>query len=130
MKLKKKLFINGVAIALLLSMSSSCYYDNREELNQFVGEPCDSESATYSEDISIIMDRSCAVGGCHDAQTNQSGINLSTYSGTSNAVLNGAVIQRIELSQGEPGLMPASGRLPQCDIDKIKAWANQGAPNN
>jgi hypothetical protein len=120
----------GILLVLATGMSQSCYYDNREDIYQFIDEPCDPSVATYSEDIRIIMSRSCAVGGCHDSQTQQSGINLSDYAGTSFAVLNGSVIQRIELSEGTPGLMPPSGRMQQCDIDKIKTWATQGAPNN
>jgi hypothetical protein len=127
--LKSKLSF-GIVLVLVISMGQSCYYDNREDIYQFVGEVCDPSVATYSEDINAIMASNCAVSGCHDAQTRQSGINLSDYAGTSSAVLNGSVIQRIELSVGAPGLMPPSGRMQQCDIDKIKTWTLQGALNN
>ena len=43
--------------------------------------------------------------------------------------MNG-IIHRIEKEVGEEGLMPKGYRLPQCQIDMIKAWFAQGTLNN
>ena len=40
------------------------------------------------------------------------------------------IIHRITRPEGDPLLMPGSYRIPQCQIDKIIAWVDQGALNN
>ena len=40
------------------------------------------------------------------------------------------IIDRISRPEGDPLMMPGSYRIPQCQIDKIVAWVEQGALNN
>jgi hypothetical protein len=40
------------------------------------------------------------------------------------------LINKLEGSHSCGGIMPPGGKLPRLDIEKIKAWICQGAPNN
>ena len=42
----------------------------------------------------------------------------------------GRLLGAVQHQVGYTPMPPAGGMLPQCDIDKIAIWVQQGAPNN
>ncbi len=129
-KTKNKFRIVNKVLLIVLGIVSitSCYYDNAEELYGTGQKSCDTSVVTFSQDVSIIINNNCAFSGCHLGTNAAAGIDLSTYGSVSaNAT---EIRNRINLPSGAVGLMPPTGRLNQCDIDKINAWIDMGAMNN
>ncbi|MDX1673116.1 MAG: c-type cytochrome domain-containing protein [Balneolaceae bacterium] len=111
-------------------------------------------NVSFSEDIEPIFNGNCAVSGCHNATTQESGVNLSSHDAALSSVGDQYGIEVIQ--PGEPNAynpqtgegspivdkiendnptfgerMPLnSGALDQAEIDSIKAWIDDGAPNN
>jgi hypothetical protein len=84
---------------------------------------------TYSNDIRPILEQgTCVTQGCHAGPNSQAGVNLETYESTKTAAQGFQLYHAVDWT-GLPDnqKMPQGGqRLPQCSIDKIKAWTNQG----
>ena len=115
----------------IFSIGSSCYKDNREDLYQNLNtDNCVTDVVSFSAQIAPILNRSCALSGCHNAQSATAGVVLSNYSGAAQIASNGKLLQRISLANGEPALMPPMGKLPACDIALIEKWVVDGFPNN
>lgn len=121
----KKIWITAV-IALAFA---GCYNDKADKLYPSPGVVvCDTTNVTYAHDIKPIFDAKCSIVGCHDAATNAGGYNFSTQSGIQTPALNGKIVNSINwINSPMPKNLP---KLPQCEIDKITRWANQGALNN
>lgn len=108
----------------LLSLSfTACYFDNEEEMYGPV--TCDVTNVTYSKDILLIINTSCATAGCHVTGGSGPG-NFTTYAGVKAKVDNGSFANRVLVQKN----MPPSGPLSDCNIAKIQKWINDGALNN
>lgn len=109
-------------IALAALIVGSCYYDNEEELYQNFPQDCDTQTLTYTIDIKSIVDVNCTV--CHSPS---GGFlpHLNTYQ----AMLSNefGVTDRINRPLGDASLMPPTGQMNSCNIEKINQWYLQGA---
>ncbi|MDX5405392.1 MAG: hypothetical protein LPK28_07835 [Bacteroidota bacterium] len=120
---------NLLSISLVLAFMGGCYYDNQEDLfSNYPQTNCDTSAVTYTEDISWIMDTYCV--SCHGGSAPQSGLDLSSYQGVQTAAQNGKLLDRISRPQGDALLMPPTGKMSDCNIDKVRVWVNKGAINN
>jgi len=125
MNLRSHLFL-----LLATLIQQSCYYDNREDLYAQFEPECITETVSFSADIAPIINTNCAFSGCHAGPSPSAGLDLSSHPSISNAVLNGRVLNRINLNNGDGGQMPPTGKLSDCTILLIEEWALNGAPNN
>ncbi len=127
--MKTRFFGLGLVVGMAMVLSQ-CYYDNEEDLYQNFGdtEDCVTDSLSYAAEIEPIIRTNCAVSGCHVAPTLQSGLDLSNFNDVKAIAENGQLVGRITASTGP--IMPQSGPLPDCEIEKITAWVNQGALEN
>ena len=126
MKIKKISLLTLIATTSLIL--SQCYYDNKEELYQDFDKPdCETADMSYELDIKNIIESNCAVSGCHVAPIVQSGLDLSQFADVKRIADNGSLVNRIT---GVGPIMPQSGPLPPCEIEKITAWVNQGSLDN
>lgn len=90
---------------------------------------CDTDGVTYTADISPIFNGSCALAGCHVVGGNAP-FPLDDFESSVAAVGFGRILGSI---RHEPGFIampfPAgSPMIPECDIDQIEAWINDGTP--
>ncbi len=102
--------------------------------------------ATFSSIQSEVINKSCALSGCHSGNLAAAGLDLSANVSYANIVNKQApfggltyiipqnadesyLFQRI-ISDSPGSVMPPTGRLPQSVIDSIRAWIELGAPNN
>lgn len=115
---------------LFLICFLGCSYDSEDDL---LGNPSEDigdeipELVTYDENIATIMQSSCI--GCHDnPPTNGAPFGLANYDQVT--LRAGAILNRMSLSNGSPGAMPPSGRLPQATIDLIDQWIQDGLLEN
>lgn len=113
--------LSGCAICFL----NSCYYDNFKELNPegalTTTSNCDTAAAiSYTNQIVPIINNACL--GCHNPGSGD----LSNHASVQAYATSGNLYNRVST-----GNMPQGGpKLSDCDIAKIKKWADAGAPNN
>lgn len=109
---------------IFLFVFSSCYYDNQEELFQYLND-CDTTNITFSNTIMPIITSECAI--CHQSPNASGGVSLNNYSEVIVYVNNGQLLTDIK---GETNLMPKSGKMTECKISTIEKWINDGAQDN
>jgi hypothetical protein len=119
-------------IILSLVALSACYYDNEEELYPG-GTDCDTTNVTYTASVLPVIESNCK--GCHSGSSPSGGILLTDYATISAAgnIAEGQYGSLYGVISHYPGNspMPKNGtQLPDCTIKKIKAWIDQGTPNN
>jgi len=135
--------IFALLIGALVMMSCSNYGTNSED------DPNVTVEATFSSIQANVFNKSCALSGCHDSGSQQSGLDLSSGKAYGNLVnvpsvqksnilrvkpndaTNSYLIMKLEGASGIAGKkMPLNGSLSQDKIDAIKEWINNGAKNN
>lgn len=108
--------------------------------------PNPDRPVSFSEDIEPIFNGNCAVSGCHDSNTQESGVNLSSYDAALNSVgvqygteiiepgepNNSPIVDKISNEDPQFGERMPFNRQPLSDaeIDSIIAWIEDGAPDN
>ncbi len=95
-------------------------------------------NVSYSQHIQPVLTAKCARAGCHDDQTREGGLSLTSYSNTTQSYLvvapllpqNSKLVWSIEGTSGN--IMPPLGYPPvtKNQIDGIKTWIKEGAKNN
>lgn len=103
-----------------------------------VGIPCDPDTVYFGTSIMPLLTSNCAIPGCHDANTMQDGIDLSSYAGVmGSGVVNvnnpwsSDMLEAITDNDPEDKMPPAPNTpLTQEQIDMIYTWMAQGAKNN
>ncbi|NUO03164.1 MAG: hypothetical protein HUU01_21345 [Saprospiraceae bacterium] len=89
---------------------------------------CDTQNMSFATNIRPIIQNNCQ--GCHSGTAPSGGINLSTYNGVAAVATNGRLYGAIARQPGFVAMPFGGNQLPQCSIDKIKAWIDAGVPNN
>ena len=113
---------------------TGCYYDTEEELYPDSGSTiCDTVSVSYANDIVPIVSSKCSNPSCHAGVNAAAGIPLETYAGVK-AYLDAdkALFISSIIWDGNASNMPkgASAKMSDCNINTIRAWINNGYPNN
>lgn len=101
----------------------SCFNDNEEELYGPVS--CDVSNVTYSNDVSAIINNSCATTGCHVSGGTGPG-NFTEYNQLKITVDNGTFENRVLIQK----TMPPSTPLSDCELQLLQAWLDDGALQN
>jgi hypothetical protein len=114
-----KLLFAVVATTLL----SGCYYDVEQEL---YSSNCDTSGVTYSGTVVPMLQANGCLG-CHTAPAT-AGNNIVLDNQASIASL----VQQNRFISGADRMPPSPSppALTDCNMDKLRAWANAGAPNN
>jgi hypothetical protein len=114
-------------LALIVFVSATgCYYDNEEELYNC---SIDSANIRYSTTISNVL-TSYGCTGCHGNIAPSGNITLNTHAGVRAVAESGRLYGAITHAAGFSQMPQGSGKMNACDIRKIKAWIDAGAPNN
>jgi hypothetical protein len=130
MKLK---YIGLITITLVALVMNSCYYDNEEELYP-VAPACDTSNVTYSGTIvPILQDNGCIT--CHSGQVPSGNISLEDYDDVaSSAAIDpgnyGSLYGSIDHAPGNSPMPKGGGKISDCSIAQVKAWIDDGYPNN
>lgn len=122
--------IKTLAVLLLsgMTMLTSCYYDNEEELYEYYNQsnPCDTSNVSFANDIMPMIQGNC-ITGCHVAGGSASGSGIfENYAEVKAKVDNGSLLNRVVVVQD----MPSGGSLTDCQISQVQAWILNGGPNN
>ena len=122
-------FILCVSAVIILTLAA-CKKENEEHLRGPV--VCDTTNIKYAANILPILVANCYE--CHGNGQSQEGpggpVNFDSYSGTKKQVDNNNLINAIKHTAGFTPMPFGKPMLSACDIDKIQAWINNGAPNN
>jgi hypothetical protein len=110
----------------------SCSKTNEDKLsgNDTNIQNCDTTNMSYSNDIVPILSDYCYA--CHGKNTNDGsdGIILEEYGNISGRAINGTLMGVITHASGFPAMPQDGPKLSDCNINKIRAWINNGAQNN
>jgi len=143
----------AVASAVLVAVLSGCAGSGSEKDDQGGGGGCtppDVPTISYANNIQPIYDTSCALAGCHLGAAPAFGLDLAAGASYA-ATVNVESLQRPKLFLVEPGnadqsylvrkieggpdiageQMPADmPPLPGDEMDAIRQWITECAPNN
>jgi hypothetical protein len=97
----------------------------RGALNEDCGDACDTTDVTYTTHLSDLLAVSCT--GCHSGATPNGGVSLENYNDLLTAVNSGSFPSVLRGANGF-ALMPTSGSLSECNINKFEIWIDNGMP--
>jgi hypothetical protein len=121
--------LNLVTFSLSAFIVTSCYYDNEEYLYpELPGGQCDTTGITYSGFVAPLLASNC--NSCHNETIQNGNVITSTYTGLKSAVNSGVFRKAINHESGASAMPQGGNKLPSCELSKIDAWINQGAPQN
>lgn len=93
-----------------------------------MGTGCDTAMVSFSTDVLPVMNTYCVT--CHGNTNPNAGIMLTNYNGVSGAASSGKLLGVISWANGFLRMPLGGNQLPECDINVIAAWINQGAQDN
>jgi len=89
---------------------------------------CDTTNVTWTNTIRPLINLKCV--GCHQGASPGGNYDLSTHAGVAAVAANGKLMGAVRHLSGFSAMPKNQAKLPQCDIDKLQIWVNDGAPNN
>ena len=113
----------------VLSFFSGCYYDNEEDLFQYVQQQeCAVTAATYTTDIIPLLVTHC--NRCHRNDRQDGNVNLEGYNNVKRYADDGSLYGTTNHDAGY-SIMPTNGvKIPFCEIEKMRLWIDNGAKND
>lgn len=115
-------------LVTIIVFTSSCKYNSEEELFG-TNAPCDTSNVTYSNTItSIIIVNGCL--NCHVGPSPSGNFTLTSYADVKAKVDDGRLWGAINHMPGFSPMPQGGNKLTNCEINRIKAWIDAGAPNN
>jgi hypothetical protein len=111
---------------LIVALFTGCYYNVEEEIYG----NCDTSNVTYSQTITNILNNYACLN-CHGNPTaNGAPFSLNTYASLKAQVDAHRLFGAINHEAGFAPMPQGAPKMSQCDINKVKAWIDAGAPNN
>ena len=109
---------------------NGCLYENRETVfpEPEVPDECGTNQVTYSASVLPVLDQWC--NDCHSQQNQAGNIILEGFDNLLVHVQSGKFLGAIQHDAGFSPMPKNEGKLPKCDIERIAAWIEDGAPNN
>ncbi|MBK8557886.1 MAG: hypothetical protein IPL65_20035 [Lewinellaceae bacterium] len=104
------------------------YIQERARTDLHCGDACDTTMVGYQQTIAPIVEAYCGI--CHGQPYAAGTINLMDYQHLEPFLQEGSFYSSI-VHDGEYSPMPKGNlQLPECKLELIKKWKNQGYPNN
>lgn len=124
-KMQKSIFACLLGVFLL----QGCYYDNKEDLYQFIQPTeCNITTAAYSTDVLPILDAYCL--RCHRNVRQDGNVNLEGYTNAKIYAEDGSLLGSVNHDAGFFPMPSNGGKLPACEIEVIRLWVTDGYLNN
>lgn len=122
----KKCLLPVLLFVLALSQTA-CYYDVEEELypDQTV---CENTSVTFSQHIEPLIVSICQ--NCHSNSNMSGNISLEGYDNIKERADNGDLMGAVNHEPSYTPMPQGQPKLPQCDIEAIQIWIDNGSPND
>jgi cytochrome c5 len=121
-----KLF--SLSLVVLIFSMSACYNDNEEALYPVRpgSNSCDTANMTFDSINQPIFQSNCATSGCHAGVFPAASLDLTTLDNVKQAVNQRHLLNHVRANGYS--LMPPSGSLSECNINKLDAWIKRGMP--
>lgn len=114
-----------ILLLLMVVPMVGCYYDNEEELYPGACVVGDATAPGYwTSTVEPLIQTRCAIPGCHVPGGTGPG-DFTQYANVKARVDDQAFQQQVLIQK----TMPTTGPLPACDLQKLQAWVDAGAPN-
>ncbi len=123
----KKIFYI-IFILTSITVISSCYYDNFEEINPGAGLTCDTSiTVSFATNILPIMQSNCGTNNsaCHNA-SGAGFYQLDNIAGIDAAIADGKFIESIKHENGVSRMPKNSPKMDDCNIALIDKWLSTG----
>jgi len=101
----------------------TCESKNEEELFG-----CDTTNVSFAADFMPILESVCY--DCHSQESQTAPFLLEGYDNVKNKADDGRLQGALNHRQGFSPMPKFGNKLPECDLAKINAWINDGAPDN
>jgi hypothetical protein len=125
--MKKATTIVTVLLCATVILAISCSKTSEDKLST-PDTGCDTTNVMYSADVVPILKANCY--SCHGDGQLSGGVNLDTYENVKIQADNGALLGSITHAPGYSPMPDDLPKLPDCNINIIRAWINNGTPNN
>ncbi|MCF6213614.1 MAG: cytochrome c [Flavobacteriaceae bacterium] len=103
----------------------ACASDSQSDLTDSMA----INRVTYANNVKGIIDNNCTI--CHNSGQNPiAPFPLETYLEVRDKTKFGSLLNRIQLPDGDPAIMPKTGKMPQKLIDVVVVWAAKGYIKN
>ncbi|HXB07894.1 MAG TPA: hypothetical protein VNW04_12270 [Puia sp.] len=89
---------------------------------------CDTVNVSYALQVIPILQNNCY--SCHSSATPPTGIRLDTYANLKVFASNGFLSAAVEHTGTVTPMPYGLPKLPDCEVNTIAAWVDQGALNN
>ncbi len=118
--------IHYLSAAILVAALYSCDSHTYEEIQEDA--PVIEGDVTYTANIKTIIDMECV--SCHSTGGSGAFRPLTSYDEVKAAVQDAGLLNRIQLQNSQPGVMPQTGRMTQAKINLILQWNEDGLLEN
>ena len=115
-------------LLLIACFVTGCYYDNEEELYPN-NTGCDLSIVTFSGTVNTVLNNNGCLG-CHSGGAPSGNVNLQGHANVKRVADNGRLFGAINHSSGFVPMPQGGKKISACEISKVKAWIDAGAPNN
>lgn len=120
-------YISVLLSALLLALIGCGKDDkNPDYIKEANCATVNADSNTYTLFVRGIMNTNCATGGCHDAGTASSGVNLSNYAGVKKAVESQNLLCAVNHGKGCSPMPKGGAKLSANVLNRLACWARNG----
>lgn len=115
-----------VSTFFILLLQGACYYDVEEEI--YPDNQCVTTGVGYQATVLPIIQNNCYI--CHSQSVRQGNVVLEGYANLKAYADNQKLLGVIKHQQGFPQMPQGQPKLGDCNIAKIAAWIEAGAPDN
>jgi hypothetical protein len=128
----KKMIVTGlIAMAVIMLGVAGCSKQSEDVLSAKSGAgSCDTANVRYAADIVPILQINCYECHGNGTSSGSGGILLQGYANLLLWANKGYLVGCVSHAPGFVAMPYLQPKLPDCEINKIIAWVNQGATNN
>lgn len=113
-----------IALLLLITVAG-CYHDNEEELA-----PCTANTDHLHFSDMVVLFNNYGCNGCHTGAAPEGGVSLAQYATVKTLVDNGRLLGAITHATGFAPMPQGGSKMSDCDISRVRAWIDAGAPDH
>lgn len=120
---KTNLFRTAGGCAVLFCLLAAC---KKEAITEY---DCTGYAPTYTIDVKPILNRSCAVSGCHNSGSKKSGLDYSGYAAArAGASESDEFLGSIQHKNGYQAMPRQRPMLSEAEIRTLSCWIRNGMP--
>ncbi|HMU71327.1 MAG TPA: cytochrome c [Ferruginibacter sp.] len=119
---------SSILITLAVLALNACYYDKESVLYPNQAACSTPATVSYGQHVLPILQQYCY--GCHSGNAPGGNIAMGTWSADNAIAINGKLYGTIAWAGGFSPMPQGGSKLSACNIELIKKWVDNGAPNN